>query len=266
VNGRFLSLMALAVALAGCTSTRTQTPQEQIPAAAPAPPDPAAKARQAATRLELASLYFSKGELRTALAEVNRAIDVKPDYGAAYTLRGLIHAALGDNASADPDFKRALQIDPGDGDTMQAYGWFLCQTQRFAEADQQFQNALAQRNYRTPALALRAMGTCQARDGRLADAERSLTRSYELDPSSAATAVNLAEVLYRRGEYQRARFYIERVNSRPDLSNAQTLWLASRIEYKLGNVPLARGLGDQLRNRYPQSPETLAFEQGRFND
>jgi hypothetical protein len=26
------------------------------------------------------------------------------------------------------------------------------------------------------------------------------------------------------------------------------------------------GLGHQLRDRYPQSPETLAFEQGRFNE
>jgi hypothetical protein len=27
-----------------------------------------------------------------------------------------------------------------------------------------------------------------------------------------------------------------------------------------------RSLGHQLRDRYPQSPETLAFEQGRFNE
>ena len=52
----------------------------------------------------------------------------------------------------------------------------------------------------------------------------------------------------------------------PQQSNAQTLWLGSRIEYKLGNQTLAYGLGEQLRKRYPQSPEALAFEQGRFNE
>ena len=94
----------------------------------------------------------------------------------------------------------------------------------------------------------------------------SLLRSYQIDPSSATTAFNLAEVQYRRGDYDRARFYIDRVNKSTEQSNAQTLWLGARIEYKMGNRALAFGLGDQLRKRYPQSPETLAFEQGRFND
>ena len=69
-----------------------------------------------------------------------------------------------------------------------------------------------------------------------------------------------------RGELQRARFYIDRINKSAEQSNAQTLWLGSRIEYKLGNLVVARGLGEQLRKRYPQSPEALAFDQGRFNE
>jgi cytoskeleton protein RodZ len=56
-------------------------------------------------------------------------------------------------------------------------------------------------------------------------------------------AVNLADVLYRRGELERARFYIGRVNSVQEYSNAQTLWLAARIENKMGNVRGARDLG-----------------------
>ena len=35
---------------------------------------------------------------------------------------------------------------------------------------------------------------------------------------------------------------------------------------QLGNLVVARGLGEQLRKRYPQSPEALAFDQGRFNE
>ena len=80
------------------------------------------------------------------------------------------------------------------------------------------------------------------------------------------TAVNLSDVLYRQGEYERARFYIGRVNAVPELSNAQTLWLAARIENKAGNTRAARDLGRQLRNRFPQSPEAESFESGRFND
>ena len=256
----------LLLGMAGCTSTVTRTEAKADANAAPAPPDAESLKRSAGVRLELASLYFGKGEFNTALNEVKLAIQANPEYGAAYNLAGLIYAALGNMAQADASFARALQINPRDGDTMQNYGWVLCQNRRYAEADVQFQQALLQPNYRGAARTLRAMGLCQARDNRLADAEASLMRSYQIDPSSGETAYTLADVQYRRGEYERARFYIDRVNKSAEQSNAQTLWLGARIEYKLGNRPLALGLGDQLRKRYPQSPETLAFEQGRFND
>jgi type IV pilus assembly protein PilF len=256
----------LALAIAGCTSSVTRTEAKADANEAPAKPDEQSLKRSAGVRLELATLYFGKGEYNTALNEVKLAIQANPDYGAAYNLSGLIYAALGNMAQADSSFGRALQINPRDGDTMQNYGWVLCQNKRYAEADVQFRQALVQPNYRGAARTLRAMGVCQARDNRLDDAEASLMRSYQIDPSSAETAVNLAEVQYRRGEYDKARFYIERVNKSTEQSNAQTLWLATRIEYKLGNRALAQGLGGQLRSRYPQSPEALAFEQGRYDE
>jgi type IV pilus assembly protein PilF len=73
-------------------------------------------------------------------------------------------------------------------------------------------------------------------------------------------------VLYRRGEYERARFYIGRVNGVQELSNAQTLWLAVRIENKAGNIRGVRDVGRQLRNRFPNAPETQLLERGRFDD
>ena len=256
----------LALALAGCTSTVTRTEAKADAKDAPAKPDAEAVKRSAGVRLELASLYFSRAQYNTALDEIKLAIQADPNNGAAYNLSGLIYAALGNMAQADASFRRALQINPRDADTMNNYGWVLCQNQRYKEADEQFQQALVQPNYRGAARTMRVMGICQARDNRLDDAEASLMCSYQIDPSSAETAVNLAEVQYRRGAYDRARFYIDRVNKSPEQSNAQTLWLGARIEYKLGNRALAFGLGEQLRKRYPQAPETLAFEQGRFND
>ena len=79
-------------------------------------------------------------------------------------------------------------------------------------------------------------------------------------------AASRDEVLYRRGEYERARFYIRRVNTREDLSNAQTLWLALRIEHRIGNRGGVDEYARQLRSRFPQSPEALAYDRGRIDD
>jgi type IV pilus assembly protein PilF len=157
-------------------------------------------------------------------------------------------------------------LSPRDPDTMHNYGWFLCQRQRLPEAQAQFQQAIATPRYPGLSRSLMTQGICLARAGSWAEAERSLARAYEIDPANPVTAVNLADVLYRRGEFERARFYIGRVNSVQELANAQTLWLAARIENKMGNVRGARDFGRQLRGRFPLAPETQAFERGRYDE
>ncbi len=220
--------------------------------------------RRARVRMELASAYFGRGQNTTALDEVKLALQAKPDLPEAHNLRGLIYARMGEHGLAEDSFRRALQLSPRDADTMHNYGWYLCQQRRFPEAEAQFNAALAVPNYRELTRTLLAQGVCQARNNQWAEAERSLQRSYELDPANAATAVNLSEVLLRRGEPERARFYIRRVNNNDQLVSAQTLWLAARIEHKLGETAQVRALGIQLLNRFPQSPEATLYEKGQF--
>ncbi len=259
-------LAALLALSAACTSTVIETEGKPDNRPSPPPTDAASIDRRSAVRLELANLYFARGQSETALSEIDSAIKIKPDNAQAYNLRGLIYASLGNQALSDDSFERSLRINPRDAATMQNYGWVLCQDQRYAAAEQQFLRALDQPNYRDSAQTLRAMGLCQARDNRLLEARQSLLRSYQLDPSSAATAVSLAEVQYKLGDYDKARFYIDRVNKVPAQSNAQTLWLSARIERKLDNQDQVRAMGNRLKDRYPQSPEALAYDQGRFNE
>jgi type IV pilus assembly protein PilF len=268
------------VALAGCVSTTTtttslpsnadastttRTPTGSSPDMSTASDQTDAQKR-ARIRLELATAYYSQGQTSTALDELKQALAADPNSSEAYNLRGLIYTSLNDDAIAEESFRRSLQLNSRNGSAMHNYGWFMCQRRRFPEADRMFEQAAAQPQYREITVTLLAQGVCQARAGRLADAEKTLARSYELDPSNPATAVNLANLLYKRGEYERARFYVRRVNNTPELSNAETLWLAARIENRMGNRQGANDLGAQLKARYPRSREAAAFDQGRFNE
>ncbi len=262
-----LLLVASVIGLCACTTTSKTTDSgvpraDSGPTASPEDQDPA---RRADVRMQLATAYFGRGQLSTALDEVKRALEADPTRAAAYDLRGLIYAGLGDDKRAEESFRQALKLAPSDADTMQNFGWYLCQNRRFGEADEMFRQALAVPQYRFAPRTLMTQGICQARDGQWEHAEHTLSRSYELDPSNPVTAVNLSEVLYHRGEYERARFYIGRVNNNPDVSNAQTLWLAARIAHRMGDGQAQRDLGAQLRSRFPQSRETLDYEQGKFD-
>jgi type IV pilus assembly protein PilF len=222
--------------------------------------------RRARIRLELASAYFAEGKTETALDEVKQALVADPNRSAAYSLRGLIYARLDENKLAEESFRQALQSGPSDGDARHNYGWFLCSQRRFSEAVAQFKAALELPQYRGSGKTYFAQGVCQARSGDWTAAEKSLLRSYELDAANPATGVNLAEVLMRRGELERARFYIGRVNAEPQYANAETLWLAVRIEQRRGNEEGVQTLGEQLRKRYAGSPQAQAFERRKFDE
>ena len=222
--------------------------------------------RRAKLHMELGSAYFARGQSTTALDEVKQVLQAKPDMSEAYNLRGLIYAAIGEAGTAEDSFRRAIALDARNGDARHNFAWFLCQQRRWKDADAQFTETLAVPGYQAASRTLLTQGVCQARAGQMADAERTLSRAYELEPGSPTMAVNLAEVLYRRGEFERARFYVRRVNTKDELVSAQTLWLAARIERKLGEDARVQALGADLHKRFPQSPEVLLFDKGRFDE
>ncbi|MFM8900862.1 MAG: type IV pilus biogenesis/stability protein PilW [Burkholderiales bacterium] len=223
-------------------------------------------ARRARVRLELASAYFERGQMNVALDEVKLALAADPNLGPAFNLRGLIYGSMGEHALAEDSFRRALQINPRDVDTMQNWGWYLCQRQRHAEADNLFRQALVSPQNQQVSRTLLTQGICQARAGDLSAAEATLQRAFEIDAGNPSIAVNLAEVLYRRGDFERARFQMRRINAVREIANPQTLWLAMRIERKLGNAQGVATLGQQLRDRFPESPQAKLYASERFDE
>ena len=258
--------LALVAALAGCAAGGTGmgaiTPSKDIVTAS----DETDASRRARVRLELAEAYFGRGQMTTALDEVKLALAADPNNGPAFNLRGLIYANLGDEPLAEESFRRALQINPRDTDTMQNYGYYMCRKKRYDEADAMFTKALATPNQNGTSRTLLAQGVCQAFANKLEAAQATLQHAFEIDARNPAISVNLAEVLYRRGAFERARFYMRRVNARPELVSAQTLWLASKIEHGIGNPRGSQDFGDRLVSRFPDSPEAAKFRRGNFND
>lgn len=221
--------------------------------------------RRARIRLELAANYFQQGQTNVALDELKQSLAADPTYADAHNLRGLVYMRLNDNALAEDSFRRAAALNPRDGDVLHNYGWLLCQQNRQGESTAMFARAIATPAYAGQAKTLMAQGLCQVRAGQGAEAERSLSRSYELDPGNPVTGYNLANLLFQRGDPTRAQFYIRRLNN-SNLANAETLWLGVKVERSLGDRQAMMQLGDQLRKRYGQSREAAAYDKGAFNE
>jgi type IV pilus assembly protein PilF len=258
------AVMLFAVALLGGCASQAQRAAE-MGGGAPVGASESAVLKRVQLRLELAEGYYQRGQFQIALDEVNKALADKPDAVAAYNMRALIYMALGDNAKAEANFHEALRLSPDNADALHNYGWFLCQQKRYPAAFVQFDKALASPNYRYPVRTYLALGVCQYRAGDLNASEATLKKGFALDPANPALSTNLALVLDRLGKSKEALFYISRVNN-GQYASAQSLWVGILIARHAGNALDAAQWTNQLEQRFPDSREAIAAQQGRFDD
>jgi type IV pilus assembly protein PilF len=247
--------------VAGCATTESERAASEMVT----PADDSEARKRARIRLELASGYFEEGKVEIALDELKQVIAIDPSFSDAYNMRGLIYMRLGDNRQAEDSFRRALALNPRDPDALHNYGWLQCQQARYPESFRSFEAALANPIYGGRSKSMMLRGLCQARAGLKPEAEATLARAYELDAGNPIIGYNLAQLLYQRGDYNRAQFYIRRLNN-SDLANAETLWLGVKVEQRMNDKVAMEQLGDQLRKRFPQSKERQSFDRGAFNE
>lgn len=252
------ALVAAALLAVSCktTTTYTSTPES---AAADAPKMETDPHKRAAVRLQLATGYYQKGQMETAIREASDAAQIDPGLAAAYGLLGLIYMDLDQKAKAESNFQRALQLDGGDPDLNNNYGWFLCRSKREAESVAYFDRAAASRLYSTPAMALENAGICLLQVGQRDPAEKYLLRAFEADASSPIAKYQLAKLYLGEGKLDKAGFYYELLVRGAD-PNAEALWLGIRLAHARHDSRTELRLGEELRHRFPNT-----LEAGRLN-
>ena len=257
----FITALAL---LGGCASNGGGSGGELRTAS-----DQTAIEKRAAIRLQLAVGYYQNAQYETALDEVKQAIAIDPDHAEAYGLRALIYTGMGELPLADDNYQHALRLQPNNPDLANNYGAFLCQSlNKPAQAMPYFERALGNRSYKTPVSALVNAGMCGIRNRNFDAAERYLLEALRYNPDLQATNAGLARIYYERRVYPRAGFFINRLieTAKLDTLSADTLWLALRVQRKLGERTHEASLAAQLRRRFPGSPEYAAFERGAFDE
>jgi type IV pilus assembly protein PilF len=219
---------------------------------------------RAKLRTELASLYFSNGNLGVALEELRSAVAADSSYAPAHGMYGLVYMQMKDNVRAEESFVRALRLAPNDGDINHNYGWFLCQTSREEKSIEYFLQALRNPLYGTPWRSYSAAGMCTLKLKRTKDAEAFFERALSSEPDEPASLLYLGQIRYQQGNIGEARKLVTRHNKLVNPS-AESLWLALRIERRAGDRITEQSYANQLRRRYPSSPEYQAMQRGQFD-
>jgi type IV pilus assembly protein PilF len=267
---RMLPLVAGVLLAAGCaTESQDQEAAKPAPQSGESLPpgyfQPPADARsRAKAHAELAGAYYGIGNMGVALQEARIAVSTDPDYAPAYNDLALINMDLKDNTAAEQDFLRGLKLAPSDPDLNHNYGWFLCQTGRAKQSMTYFTTALRNPLYTSPSRTYAAAGRCLMETNDVKQAAEYFERALRLDPNNTSAMLPFANVLYKRGQFEEARELLERYN-RNAPPTAEALWLAVRVERKLGNRVAENSYAAQLRLRFPKSAEYEALQRGDYN-
>ncbi|HQR50183.1 MAG TPA: type IV pilus biogenesis/stability protein PilW [Methylophilaceae bacterium] len=249
-----LLLLWMVVALAGCVTERVNpynvSKQET------------SARNRAKVHTELASGYYARGMQAVALEEFSEAISIDPEYAPAYGGLGLVYTALNEEAKAESNYRKSLQLDPTNSDMHNNYGAFLCARNRIDESISEFKLALKNPLYDTPEMAYLNAARCVLKKGDDSAAETYLLRALELRPGMCQASYQLAQIAYGRAEYARAREEFNQ-STRCAEPTAEMLWLGVRIERALGDAGAEASYGMLLKNKYPKSEQAKAYLSGQ---
>lgn len=220
--------------------------------------------RAARIHVDLGSAYMQSGRNGVALDEARAAIASDAGYAPAHMLMALVYAEQEQFQYAGPAFEQAYRLAPGDPEINNAYGWYLCSQGREAEGLPRIEQAARNPYYARPTRAWTNAGLCLLRMKDDAGAEVRFTRAIQADEGNARAAINLAQISYRQGKSLAAKKWIDQALKFMRVSDASVLWLAARIERRLGNEATVNDLGARLRKEFPESAEYQSYLQGKF--
>lgn len=211
---------------------------------------------------ELAGLYYERAQLGIALEEIEQALQADRNYAPAYSVRGLVHMALREDKEAEEDFQKSLRLDRSNSDTHNNYGWFLCLRGKEKESIPHFMAALKNPLYTTPERAWLNAGLCSKKIGNNKDAGEFLQKALLVQPGMTQALLAMAELSFANADYVAAKKYFASFSEKSDNLTAEQLWLAVRIERKIGDRNSESSYGMQLRKRFPDARETQLFIRG----
>jgi type IV pilus assembly protein PilF len=205
-------------------------------------------------RLQLAVGYYQQGKYDIALDEVKQAIAADPSYADAYGMRALIYTAMGENGSWPTTitgtrcaWRRAIRTWP----TTTA-----CSCARRRRAGRG--DAAVRRGAEQPRLPLAGERREQRRQ--LQPEDKNTTRPSAtcskpcVTPDLPATRRQSGAGLFRAARLCARQFFINRLTevAKLDSLSADVLWLAIRVQHKLGDTD--RGSQPGRRNCASASP------------
>jgi len=243
----------LLTTLAACVSTTQRTNVRKM--------EPSGDAGD--INYQLGTEYYRKGNFELARDRLERAIVQEPRNADAHMALALTFVQLGNDRLATESFDDSTRLAPNNVNVRNAYAVYLCQQNRYDEAQTQFDRAINIRENDDPYIMMTNAGVCVAKKPDLVLAEKYFRDALAVRPSYGEALIQMAALKHRTDDSLGARAFIQRYLATNPPSPG-VLYLAVQIETQLNDDRSATDYMNQLLRDFPESAESrLMLQQGR---
>lgn len=249
--------LLLSLVMVGCTSTTTVNGVAR-------PSVESDKALQ--NRLQLALGYMSQGDRERARQHLEKAMEINSRSPEVHDVWALLYQQEMELKEAEVHYKLALNYDPGFTRSRNNYGMFLLRQERYEEAYQQFVTGSQDLAYPRRGEIFYKAGLTAIQLKKFSEAEQALQKALVLEPQLSQPYLELADLAYTQGDYQRAKAMLNKYNESRRRPTPRGLWLGVRLENQLGNRDAEASQGLALKNLFPDSRENQEYQNWLKNE
>lgn len=236
-----------AFVLSGCVSESTYVGSDR-----PVQQRQVNNTEAARTRMSLGLNYLQRGENAQAIYNLERARVMAPQLPEVYNALAYYYQSVGENQQAEAAYQQALAREDNNADTYNNYGAFLCQIEKYDEAERLLLAAIRRPGYMRVSESYENLAMCQLVQNNFGRAHHYFEASVLHSSNRISSLLNLSALEYAMGNHQTARAHLTRIQRLGHVS-ANTSLLSYLIAAKELNQEIMESSRELLLQVYPDS-------------
>ena len=213
----------------------------------------------AMTRISLGLGYLKMGNTEQSKINLEKAKRFAPNLTQVYTAFAHYYDVVGEPNLSIESYEKALSIDPGDADTLNNYGVFLCRQEKYIQAEEKILKAISIPSYIMVSQSYENLALCQLKAHHFNKAELYFDKSILHSPTRTSSLIQMARLQYIKADYKNAQKFIKRYERATRSFSSNALALAYKVNQKMHQQRIAKNYAGMLVKMFPNSYEAKQY-------
>jgi type IV pilus assembly protein PilF len=244
--------------LSGCVSESTIVDTDRIG-------KPRTDMKEAArTRMSLGLNYLQRGDTSQAKYNLEKAKQLAPDMSDVDNALAYYYQQVGELEQAEDAYRASLRKDSNNADTYNNFGSFLCQINKYTEAEELLHAAIKRPGYIRVADSYENLAFCALAQKDYLRYQQFLRQSLQHNSNRTSSLYNMAVIEYAMGNLTEAKKWQARLHQIGQVSPEATL-IRYLVAYHSGDAVEQQTAEKFLLSVYPGSSEAAMLLSSDFS-